>query len=141
VHYKKGTRLIEEMVTISDDWVIDMYGKELAKKLIDCDENAQFIMPIAEDGRLAMIKVDECKITRVKYIPPKYVHETDARGNNHVTTDACTKCAWKGLLEDYTSLTIWKTLLEGSLEAGLWQSASSWDIKSLFTFRLDLADY
>jgi hypothetical protein len=47
-----------------------MYGKELAKKLIDCDKNNQFIMPITEDGRLAMITVDEHKITRVKYIGP-----------------------------------------------------------------------
>jgi hypothetical protein len=106
VHYKKGTRLLEEKLTVSDDWVIDMYGKELAKKLIDHDENNQFIMPITEDGRLATITVDERKITRVKYIPPKYVHETDARGNDHVTTDACTKGVWKGLLEDGTSLTI-----------------------------------
>jgi hypothetical protein len=85
VHYKKGTRLLEETLTISDDWVIDMYGKELAKKLIDRDENNQFIMPITEDGRVATITVDDLKITRVKYIPPTYVHKTDARGNDHVT--------------------------------------------------------
>jgi hypothetical protein len=53
-----------------------MYGKdELAKKLIDRDERQnEFITFITENRRLAMIKVDERKITRVKYIPPKYVH-------------------------------------------------------------------
>jgi hypothetical protein len=113
VHYKKGTRLLEEKLTISDDWVIDMYGKELAKKLIDHDKNDQFIMPITEDGRPATITVDECMITRVKYIPPAYVHKTDARGNDCVTTDACTKGAWKGLLEDGTSLTIMEDIVRG----------------------------
>ena len=113
VHYKKGTRLLEEKLTVSDDWVIDMYGKELANKLIDRDENNQFITPITEDGRLATITVDERKITRVKYIPPAYAHETDARGNDHVTTDACTKGAWKGLLEDGTSLTIAEDIVRG----------------------------
>jgi hypothetical protein len=106
------------MLTISDDWVIDMYGKELAKKLIDCDNNDQFIMPITEDRRLAMITVDERKITRVKYIPPAYVHETDARANNCVTTDACTKGAWKGLMEDGTSLTIMEDIVRGQF--GSW---------------------
>jgi hypothetical protein len=106
VHYKEGTRLVEEKITVSDDWVIDTYGKELAKKLIDHEENNEFIMPVTADGRLATIHVDERKITRVKYIPPKYVHETDARGNDQVTTDACTEGVWKGLLEDGTSLTI-----------------------------------
>jgi hypothetical protein len=113
VHYKQGTRLLEEKLAVSDDWVIDMYGKELAKKLIDCDENDQFIMPITEDGRVAMITIDDRKITRVKYIPPAYFHETDARGNDNVTTDTCTKGAWKGLLEDGTSLTIMEDIVRG----------------------------
>jgi hypothetical protein len=72
VHCKEGTRVVEEQISISDDWVIDMYGKELVKKLIDHDKNDEFIMPVTE----------EHKITRVKYIPPKYVHKTDARVNN-----------------------------------------------------------
>jgi hypothetical protein len=31
--------VVEEQITISDDWAIDMYGKQVAKKLIDHVEN------------------------------------------------------------------------------------------------------
>jgi hypothetical protein len=70
-------------------------------------------LPVTEDEMLAMIQVDECKIAMVKYIPPKYVHKTDARRNNQVTTEACTKGSWKGLLEDGTALAIVEEVIRG----------------------------
>jgi hypothetical protein len=35
VQYKKGTSVVEQQMTVMNDWVIDTYGKELALKLID----------------------------------------------------------------------------------------------------------
>jgi hypothetical protein len=39
LHYKKGHELIEQQISVTDDWVIDTYGKELAKKLIDQEDH------------------------------------------------------------------------------------------------------
>ena len=43
VHYKKGTEVMEEQIPVEDDWVIDTYGKELAKKLMDREDHSEFI--------------------------------------------------------------------------------------------------
>jgi hypothetical protein len=113
VHYKKGTCVIEDQMTVPDDWIIDTYGKDLANKLIDRAEHDEFILPVDEDGMLVMIKVDQRKIIRVKYHPPKYVHKTDGRGKDHVTNEVRAKGFWKGLLHDGQVLPIAEEAVTG----------------------------
>ena len=113
VHYKKGTMVKEQEMTVTDNWVIDTYGKELANKLIDHEEHQEFIKPVDEDGMLAMLKLDDCIITRVKYHPPKYLHKKDERGNDHVTNEVHAKGIWKGLLEDGTVLPLQEEVVTG----------------------------
>jgi hypothetical protein len=105
VHYKEWSNVVEEHLNVSDDWVIDMYGKDIAKKLIDCEENKDFITPLTEDGMLATLKVDKCKIIRVKYYPPKYAHIYD-NGKDEVTDEIHTEAVWKGLMDDGQSVSI-----------------------------------
>jgi hypothetical protein len=62
VHYQKGTKELKEHIPVSDDWVIDTYGKEIASKLIDRDEHQEFIKPVNDDGMLTVVKLDERKI-------------------------------------------------------------------------------
>ena len=101
VHYKKGTEVMEEQIPVEDDWVIDTYGKELAKKLMDREDHSEFIKPpVSEDGRSIVIKVDDRKITRVKYVTPKYMHKTDDHGNDRKTKELHAHAIWKGKLDD-----------------------------------------
>jgi hypothetical protein len=79
VHYKKGTKVMEEQIAVSDDWVIDTYGKDVVNKLMDREEHSEFIKPVTSDGRTTVLKLDDRTITRVKYVPPKYIHKYDER--------------------------------------------------------------
>jgi hypothetical protein len=98
VHYKKGTKAIEDHMTVSLDWVIDTYGKELAKKLIDREEHQEFVVPVNDNGMLTVLKLDDRKIIRVKYCPATYGDIKDARGN--ISRNVWAKPNWKGMLED-----------------------------------------
>jgi hypothetical protein len=106
VHYKKGTQVMEEQIEVSNDWLIDTYGKELANKLIDCEEHQEFIKPVNEDGMLTILKLDDRKIARVKYYPPKFIHRMDDQGGDHVTQEVYAKGIWKGQLEDGTVMPV-----------------------------------
>ena len=70
------------------------------------EEHEEFIKPVDEHGRIAMLKLDDRNITRVKYHPPTYVHKQDVHGNDQVTNKICANGIWKGLLEDGTVLPI-----------------------------------
>ena len=113
VHYRKGTMVKAHQMTVTDDWVIDTYGKEIANKLIDREEHQQFIQPLDKDGKLVMLKLDDRIITRVKYLPTKYLHYKDGQGNDHVTNKVCAKGIWKGLLEDGTVLPLREEVVTG----------------------------
>ena len=57
VHYKKGKDVKKDNITVSDDWVIDTYGKDVTKKLMDHKEHNLFIKPpMNEDGRPIFFK-------------------------------------------------------------------------------------
>ena len=71
-------------IVVADDWVIDTYGKEFVKKLMDHEEHSEFIVPVTEDGKMAIVKLDNC---RVKYYPAKHVHRTDDKGNEEKTEE------------------------------------------------------
>jgi hypothetical protein len=94
--------VIEQNMTVTDDWVIDTYGKEIAKKLMDRAEHQEFIKAVNEDGTLTVLRLDQRKITRLKYHPPTFVHKTDDWGQDHVTDEVYANAIWKGLLEDDT---------------------------------------
>jgi len=112
VHYKKGTRLLEEKLTVSDDWVIDTYGKEIASKLIDRDKHQEFIKPVNDDGMLTVVKLDERKIIRVKYLPPKFMYKYDETRGDHITDQVYAKGIWRGQLEDGTVMPIPEELIK-----------------------------
>ena len=44
-----------EQIAVTDDWVIDTYGKEFVNKLMDRAEHSEFIEPVAEDGRTTVL--------------------------------------------------------------------------------------
>jgi hypothetical protein len=49
VHYTEGTRgVVKEEMTIMDDWLIDTYEKDVAKKLMHHEEPEEFIQPSTE---------------------------------------------------------------------------------------------
>jgi hypothetical protein len=104
VQYKKQAKVMTEQIAVTDDWVIDTYGKEFVNKLMDRAEHSEFIEPVAEDGRTTVLKLDNRIITRVKYIPPKFVHKTDDQGNEHKTEEVYAKGQWRGMMEDGTVL-------------------------------------
>jgi hypothetical protein len=58
------------------------------------------MMPVNKDGSPIVLKLDEQKITRVKYHPPKFVHKMDKQGIDHVTNEVFGNGSWRGLLED-----------------------------------------
>ena len=104
VSYTKDKKVKRIEMAVTDDWVMDTYGKDFAKKLIDRGEHGEYIQPLREDGKFAKVKVDERTITRVKYYPPKYKHKTDKDGRNeHVTNEIFAEGVWKALLDDGTS--------------------------------------
>jgi len=107
VNYMLGDKEKEEEMTLSDDWVIDTYGKELAQKLIDCDEHGEFLMPKTEEGVVAKFPVDNRKIVRVKYVPATYVHSQDERNKKEIVTNELhSKACFKGMLEDGCVVTL-----------------------------------
>jgi hypothetical protein len=101
VSYTKDTKVRRLEMAVTDDWVMDTYGKDLAKKLIDREEHREYIQPLREDGKIPKVKVDERSITREKYYSPKYKHKTDKDGQNeHVTNKIFADGVWKALLDD-----------------------------------------
>jgi hypothetical protein len=99
-HYNKGHKLIEQQMLVTDDWVIDTYGKELAKKIIDREEHDGFIKTVKADGVLAVIPLDPRPITRVKYHPPSFFHKESKNGGDELTKEICARERWEGLLGD-----------------------------------------
>ena len=99
-HYKKGHKVIEQSMSVTDAWVIDTYGKELANKLIDREDHDGFIKALKPDGVLAVIPLDERNITRVKYHSPTFFHTESNTGCDQVTNQVCAKGMWKGQLAD-----------------------------------------
>jgi hypothetical protein len=80
------------------------------------DERKPSVVPLSSMEPTNLLShLDERKPSVVDQtdISSRYVHETDARGNDHVTTDTCSQDAWKGLLEDGTSLTIMEDIVRG----------------------------
>jgi hypothetical protein len=107
VSYTKDKKLRRLEMAVTDDWVMDTYGKDFAKKLIDRGEHGEYIQPLRQDGKIAKVKIDERTITRVKYYPPKYKHKTDKDGRNEQVTDEIfADGVWKGLLDDGTVTSI-----------------------------------
>jgi hypothetical protein len=51
---KKSTILVHETIFVTDDWVIDTYGKDIASKLMDCAEHQEFIEPLNQDGDVSV---------------------------------------------------------------------------------------
>jgi hypothetical protein len=119
VVYEKGCKgkVMEQHMTVSDDWVIDTYGKEIANKLMDRAKHQEFIKAVDADGTHTVLRIDQRKITRVKYIPPTFYHKTDKCGNNHVTTEVCAKGFWKGMLEDGTAVPLLEEVVTGNFGA------------------------
>jgi hypothetical protein len=111
VHYKKGSKVIEQNIRVSDDWVIDTYGKELTKKLMDRGEHEEFIKPVNEDGRPIVLKLDQRQIHRVKYYPAKLVHKTDDQGEDDMMPEVYAKASWNALLDDGTVVPVQEELL------------------------------
>jgi hypothetical protein len=97
---KKSTISICETINVTNDWVIDTYGKDIARKLMNPVEHHEFIEPLNQDGVFERVKFDQRNICRVKYCPEKYVHVTDDKGIEYVTNEVCVKGVWKGLLDD-----------------------------------------
>jgi hypothetical protein len=56
-------------MSVTDDWVIDTYGKDIAMKLMDRAEHQEFIEPLNQDGVFARVKLDQTNICWVKYCP------------------------------------------------------------------------
>ena len=102
VHYKKGNDIKKEHITVSDDWVFDTYGKDIANKLMDRGEHSEFIKPVNEDGRPIVLKLDQRKIQRVKYYPAKFIHKMDDQGKDQRTEEVYAKGTWSGQLDDGT---------------------------------------
>ena len=82
---------MKEKIAVLDDWVIDTYGKEFVKKLMDREEHSELIVPVTGDGKMAVVKLDNRTIIRVKYYPAKHVHRTDDQGNEEKTEELLCK--------------------------------------------------
>jgi hypothetical protein len=91
-------------MSVTDDWMIDTCGKDIVRKLLDRTEHQEFIEPLNQDGVFARVNLDQRNICRVEYCPEKYVHVTDDKGIEYVTSEVCVKAVWKGLL-DYGTIT------------------------------------
>jgi hypothetical protein len=89
-------------MSVTDDWVMDTHGKDIARKLMDCAEHQEFIEPLNQYGLFARVKLDQRNICRVKYCSEKYVHVTNVKGIEYVTNEVCVKAVWKRLLDDGT---------------------------------------
>jgi hypothetical protein len=62
---KKSMVLVCETMSVTDDWVIDTYGKDIARKLMDRAEHQEFIKPLNEGAVFARVKLDQRNICRV----------------------------------------------------------------------------
>ena len=105
LHYRGKEDVVkEETMAVSDDWVFDTYGIELANKLIDHAENNGFVRPVDEDGKLVILPMMTQTVTRVKYIPQKISTTENERGLKQKEVYA--KAVWKGLQDDGTVCTL-----------------------------------
>ena len=60
LHYlTRGNMVKEDTMTVTDDWVFDTYGMELANRLIDQGEHKEFITPVDENGKLVMLPLED----------------------------------------------------------------------------------
>jgi hypothetical protein len=70
LHGPKSDDIHEEIFDVSDEWVFDNYGSELASKLINQEEGNQFSdLPEASNGTLGSFLVDNKKIWKVRFLP------------------------------------------------------------------------
>jgi glycine cleavage system protein P-like pyridoxal-binding family len=56
VRYKKNDKVVHEHIHVMDDWALDTYGKDIAKKLIDRGEHKEFVKTLNENGLLQQSK-------------------------------------------------------------------------------------
>jgi hypothetical protein len=83
LHYlKKGNILKKQTMAVTDDWVFDTYGKEIAQRIMDQGKHREFITPLDENGNLVMLPMEERNFTRVKYVPQKTT-QTEMRGESN----------------------------------------------------------
>ena len=142
VHYKKGNDVKKEHITVSDDWVFDTYGKDIANKLMDREEHDLFIKPpVNEDGRPIVLKLDQRKIQRVKYYPAKYIHKTDDQGKDQTTEDVYAKGTWSGQLDDGTVMPVAKELVTSQFGSRFVEECKDWGRESLLIFLWARADH
>ena len=73
---------------------------------MDRGEDEEFMLPVNEDGRPIVLKLDQRKIHRVKYYPAKYIHKTNDQGEDHTTGEVYANGTWSGLLDDGTVMPI-----------------------------------
>jgi len=105
LHYiQKGNILKEEIMTVTDDWVFDTYGIEIAQRIMDRGKHNEFITPVDENGKLVVVPMDTRKITRVKYVPEKTTEIEDDSGGKQM--EICARGVWRGLLDDKSVCTV-----------------------------------
>jgi hypothetical protein len=106
VHYKKGSETIQEKIRVSDEWVIDTFGKDVTAKLMDCGEHDNYMLPVNEEGRPIVLQLDQRRIHRVKYYPVKYAHKTNDQGEDATTDEVYASGHWSGMLDDGTVMPV-----------------------------------
>ena len=101
VKYIDMSNNIQEIALIvADGWVLDTYGKWIMRKLIDRAENNRFLLPPKNaQGSLPIIKINEDKVVRLKYVPDIYDHVTDEDGKVHKTNKIRRQVRWRAMLE------------------------------------------
>jgi hypothetical protein len=112
VEYMKSARVVKEEIMVTDDWVIDTYGKDLAKKLMHREENDDYVQPLTQDGLPATVMIDKRSIKGIKYFPEKYMHITDKEGNTTKTDTICVQAGWKAKLQDGTCIGVGEQFIE-----------------------------
>ena len=93
-------KAVQENIHVTDDWVFDTFGKDIASKLMDRGENEEFVQPLDEKGALASVKVDQRRICGLRYHPAKYKHIYEEDGTEVVTKDVLVPAKWKAKLDD-----------------------------------------
>ena len=106
VHYEKGSETIQEKIRVSDEWVIDTFGKDVTAKLMDRGEHDNYMLPVNEEGRPIVLQLDQRRIHRVKYFPAKYVHKTNDQGEDATTDEVYASGHWSGMLDDGTVMPV-----------------------------------
>ena len=62
----------ENVMHVTNEWVLDTYGETLMKKLMDRAQNNQFLLPPTnQQGSLATVKINDDKVVWLKYLPEK----------------------------------------------------------------------